>query len=405
MFGFSGSATNDHLRSVVHTRTIADPLAGIKLSGKIGRRSTIASIYALDELPDAGDDKKDYAHFAVLRYKLALHSDSYIGGFYTGREVENGYSRLLGIDGESRINESSTLGYNIFGSLSKKANDPSAREGYALGYNYLYATRKLNISLGLQDISKDFHTETGYLTRTGIFLLRSSVIPKFYPNSKFFRRFDLTFSNSYLRDKFDQLDETSNALSLRFVLPRSSNLAMNINYSTEVFYSKLFDTSGLTIGGSSQFTKQFYFKLAYTYEKAIYYTADPCQGRRNNASASMIYQPSHKINLDISLTYSDFTRDSDSQKIYDYTILRNRLTYQMNRYLFFRGIVEYNNYKKEMLTDFLASFTYIPGTVIHLGYGSFYKKIKWENGSYSESDRFLETNRGFFFKASYLWRM
>jgi len=77
----------------------------------------------------------------------------------------------------------------------------------------------------------------------------------------------------------------------------------------------------------------------------------------------------------------------------------------VNKYLFFRGIVEYDSFRKTLLTDFLASFTYIPGTVLHVGYGSFYEKIQWTGGDYISSDRFLETKRGFFFKASYLWRL
>ena len=67
--------------------------------------------------------------------------------------------------------------------------------------------------------------------------------------------------------------------------------------------------------------------------------------------------------------------------------------------------VEIPNKGRELTTDFLASFTYIPGTVIHLGYGSLYNKIEWRNNNYEESDRFLETKRGFFFKTSYLWRL
>jgi len=42
------------------------------------------------------------------------------------------------------------------------------------------------------------------------------------------------------------------------------------------------------------------------------------------------------------------------------------------------------------MTDFLASFTYIPGTVIHIGYGSLYERIKWEDGEYRSANRFLE---------------
>ena len=406
-FRFAGSSTSDPLRAVVHTRTIIDPFVGVKLSGKIGEKGIIASTYALDELPDDEGEKpkKEYAQVAVLRYKHALHEDSFIGGIYTGRDDENSTNRVLGIDGQTRINASSSLGYYVLGTLNKEGDQTEREEGYALGYAYAYGTRDLNINVGLQNISKDFHTETGYITRTGIFLVRASVVPKFYPNSTVIRRVDLNISNAFVRDKFDGLDETNNSVSLQFRLWRNSNITMSSNYSTEVFLAQTFNTSGLRISGSSQFTKQFYFKLSYTVGKAIYYSEDPYQGKSNSASADVIYHPSNKLHFNLSLVYSDFYRDTDSRKIFDYTIARGRMTYQMNRYLFFRGIVEYNTYREELLTDFLASFTYIPGTVVHFGYGSLYEKIRWESGDYVPADQFLQTKRGFFFKTSYLWRM
>jgi hypothetical protein len=58
-----------------------------------------------------------------------------------------------------------------------------------------------------------------------------------------------------------------------------------------------------------------------------------------------------------------------------------------------------------MMTDLLASFTYIPATVVHLGYGSLYEKLAWREEEYGPSDRFLETKRYFFFKVSHLWRL
>ncbi|MFQ5788915.1 MAG: hypothetical protein ACE5JI_00390 [Acidobacteriota bacterium] len=57
------------------------------------------------------------------------------------------------------------------------------------------------------------------------------------------------------------------------------------------------------------------------------------------------------------------------------------------------------------MTDLLASFTYIPGTVVHLGYGSLFEKLAWREGRYVPADQFLESRRGIFFKASYLWRL
>jgi hypothetical protein len=66
--------------------------------------------------------------------------------------------------------------------------------------------------------------------------------------------------------------------------------------------------------------------------------------------------------------------------------------------------MEYNDYYKRINTDFLASFTYIPGTVIQIGYGSIYEKIHWSEQEYLPSDDYQQTSKTFFFKTSYLWR-
>ncbi|HJW08346.1 MAG TPA: hypothetical protein VJ483_01860, partial [Holophagaceae bacterium] len=80
-------------------------------------------------------------------------------------------------------------------------------------------------------------------------------------------------------------------------------------------------------------------------------------------------------------------------------------TYQVNAYIYFRNILEYNAFRRQLLTDFLAAYTYIPGTVVYLGYGSLYKRQEWDQGVYRDSNHFLEMQRGIFFKASYLWRL
>jgi len=90
--------------------------------------------------------------------------------------------------------------------------------------------------------------------------------------------------------------------------------------------------------------------------------------------------------------------------LYKYGITRGKVTYQFNQYLFLRGIAQYNDYRSSLATEFLASFTYIPGTVVYLGYGSIYDKVRWDGSDYVQSDRLLETRRGLFLKMSYLWR-
>ena len=129
------------------------------------------------------------------------------------------------------------------------------------------------------------------------------------------------------------------------------------------------------------------------------------QGYENRIQSQLIFQPSDNLSSVLDFTYFDLYRNSNGEKVFDYPILRLKQTYQINKYLFLRGIIEYNGYHSELLSDFLASFTYIPGTVIHLGYGSLYNRQQWQHDRYRDIDRFLENRRGLFFKASYLWRL
>ncbi len=402
-FNFGGYHSGDPIGEIVHTRMIVDPLVGLKLNGRIGEKNTIASIYALDELPET--EAEEQAHFGIFRYKRALTKDSFLGAFYTGRERASGFNRVAGIDGQIRLNKSSLFGYHLFGSQTKLNQASERDDGYALGLHYYYNTRNWILQLGLQDIEEHFQTETGYTTRTGLKRFRAGVLRMFYPKSKTIQRIDPMIHSYQIKDNLSGLYETFNSLDLRLMFPRNSMLLVGGRYATEVFGEERFNTSKVRLTGRSQLTKQLSFALSYTYGKKIRYVDDSYQGSGSDGVAEITFQPSQKLHFILSLTYSDFYRDADSVKEFDYTIIRSRNVFQVNRYLFFRGIVEYNYFRKRLMTDFLASFTYIPGTVIHVGYGSLYEKVEWVGSEYVPSDRFQETKRGFFFKASFLWRI
>ena len=58
-----------------------------------------------------------------------------------------------------------------------------------------------------------------------------------------------------------------------------------------------------------------------------------------------------------------------------------------------------------MLTDFLGSYEPRPGTVVFVGYGSLYEQRDYQDDGWLEAQGdYLTTRRGFFFKASYLYR-
>jgi hypothetical protein len=413
-FDMAAPMEQDPLYTVVHTRTIVDPLLGFKLTGKMGRRDMFSTIFALDEFPgqvaaEEGDEERAgrNAAFAIFRYKRALRQDSFLGGFYTGREFAGSYNRILGADGRFRLTPASILEFHAFGSLSRDQRDEKAVAGSALGVRYNYVTRAWYIEAGFNDISRDFRSDSGYVSRVGLTTLPWLFIHKIYPRSRFFQKVEPFYWGYLARDRFSGLFETGNVFVLRFSMPRQSQLRFDAILGNEVFADQRFTINAWRVMGYTQILKQLYLEASFRRGDQILYDADaPAQGKGTRASFYLTFQPTEKLSNSLAVQFTDFFRKTDDEKLFDYTILRDRLTYQFNKHLFLRAIAEYNTYYRKLNVDLLASFTYIPGTVIYVGYGSAYEKLKWrqDERDYTPDDDFLRTRGSFFFKASYLWR-
>ena len=337
-------------------------------------------------------------------------SDGYLGAFYTGREYGGGSNEVAGADGQVRLTKASQVSFHGFGSWTQAAGGRRSRAADVgaspLGAEYLYDTRNLGVSISFYDISEDFQTDTGYLTRQGVAGLQASVLPRIYPKSRFFRKIMPNLSAAAVKDLPSGLFETNDALGVDGPPARQHDRhRSSARYSTEVFLGRRFDTSGGLVRCLSQVTKCSISGARTSGPMPSATSPTLTRATATASRAAVTYKPSEKFDLTASLTYSDFTRTSTGEKEYEYAIWRGRLTYQPNKYLLFRGVVEYNAFRREMLTDLLASFTYIPGTVIQLGYGSLYDRTEWVDGEYRDAGRFLEMKRGLFFKASYLWRL
>lgn len=410
-FKFAGNTEDAPLYAIVHTRTIINPLLGFKLTGKIDRKNSISTIFAIDEPLDPLSEipsESNRSVFGILRFRHTLKKDAYLGGFYTSKEVSDGYNRVAGFDGRFRLSNSAVAEYHLLGSLTKTSGTDNAISGHALGLRYVFSNRRFILDTGVQDISQNFQVDTGFLTRRGITRFALLGLYRAYPKSKFFQRFDIFYWSYHILDKESNLFETTNLFTFRAHMPGSSMFRIDLILANEVFAGKRFDTSSMGFQFESQLTKQLYTYIFYRYGGSIFYDPEnPFPGKSSQASLTLQYQPVEKFTSSLELTYSDFYRRSDSQKEYDYTIIRSHTTFQLNKYLFFRGIAEYNFFREQLSLDFLASFTYIPGTVVHIGYGSVLEKIRWDNNlsEYVQAQQFNQTHRAFFFKVSYLWRL
>jgi Domain of unknown function (DUF5916)/Carbohydrate family 9 binding domain-like len=413
-FAFAGALEQNPLVAVVHTRTIVDPFLGFKLTGKVGGRNQVSSIFALDEYPggaaaDFGQPITDRkALFSIVRYKRLFSKDNYLGGFFTGRGFDGQANILGGLDGRFRLNNTMSLESFAFNSWTDSPGAAGkARRGEALGLKYTFISRKSSVYLGAYDIGRDFRTETGFVTRTGVRMLAGLANYKFYPKSKLFQRVDPYYYFTQTYDTESGLFESQNYFALRVIMPRQTMIRVMAVVGNEVFAGQRFRRDGYWLSAGSQITKQLALQFSLIDTKAIYYDpAAPYPGDSLSFTSALQLQLTEKLATELALTYADFFRGSDGANIYDYLILRSKTTFQVNKFLFFRGIFEYNGFRKRLTADLLASFTYIPGTVIHFGYGSAYERIRWspEDGLYRPDDAFFQTKRALFFKASYLWR-
>ena len=197
--------------AAVHTRRIADPLLGFKLSGKLGARNTLAAIFALDE---AGDNplhqgsEAENAAFTVLRYKRSLSKDGFLGAFYTGREQGDDFNRLLGFDGQLRLSPAEMLSFHGFASFTDNPALPD-KQGLALSTYYNHSTRDLDLEGCIYSISRDFFSESGYLARGGLTAIEGQIAPKLYPKSSFFRKIKPRLYGTVLRDQESRMNEAA----------------------------------------------------------------------------------------------------------------------------------------------------------------------------------------------------
>jgi len=398
------ATANDFDPLLFYSRTISDPVVGTKLTGKIGKENTIAVLYAMDNVLEQDRSTLGrYVHTPVIRYKRTLSDDSYLGLLYTGRELEHSNNRVVGYDEMYRVSESAVLSSSGFLSSAKDDAAAPSVTGHTFGMRLANSSRSLDYSLNFREVSENFRADMGYLTRTGVLNFIGYLNPRIYPASEFFQRIGFELATGQTKDIASGLWETGNDLAVNVFFAGNWLFRTRFNYSTEIFNAQTFQTSGIHTQIRGQLTKEIFGNLLYRRTRAIFY-GTPEQGKSNTISASLTLQPWENLRADASFTLTDFFTDAGDIKLYDYSISRLKLTYQVNQYLFFRTIGEYNDFRKDLAAEFLASFTYIPGTVVYLGYGSIFDKVRWNGSSYIDNDGFLEIRRGLFLKMSYLWR-
>jgi hypothetical protein len=409
-FNFAGTGFDTPIELIVHTRNISDPVLGMKLSGKIGKSGVVNSLFAIDEARKnrasnalAAENVPGNDYYGIFRYKHLLGNDSYIGSIYTGKEFSGGYRRLGGLDSRIRINGTLSLDTFYLYSFKKDPEQMDKTDASAHGGKLNYESRYYWGYLGYYDLAKGFHLDPGRSIRDGIRIFSAYLERYFYFSSEVLKRISVGYTGNLARDKYSELNEYKHSLFSQVDFSSSTWVIAGYDFATEVYEGKIFDRDGFYIMGQSQVNKYIFLRMAYSAGGLPYYS-QLTQGDVKRLFFSVTLQPTKKFSSEFTLTRHIFHDRESGEERYDIVIYRNKTVYQVNKYLSLRGIVEYNSQEKKMISDVLVEFTYIPGTVFHLGYGPTFTKIPGAGNLAEPYDRFRVSSSTLFFKASYLFR-
>jgi hypothetical protein len=394
--GLDGETT---IETVVHTRKIVDPVWGLKLSGNLTQSQTICALAARDESPEALEDTDDDAHFGILRYKHLLGRSSYFGGIITDRELGGTYNRVFGVDGRYAISGTTQLEFNYL-YVGDRPESSDVDYGHSTDVILEYGDEYYTGVISFHDVSEDVDLATGFIDRDGIRTLGIHGSREFYLESERFQRLTLAYWGMYRRDKYYDKTERKHDVTVNVHMPYFSILSISYVDWTEVYADRIFDTTMYGFTVSSQPIKQVEGTISFIESaKPAYFAEDPYQGDEAFFAATLVVKPTEKLGFVGSWLSASFRERATEEKIYGIDIYRGKIIYQPHKYFFLRGIVEHDDFVKTITTDLLLSFTYVPGTVLHIGYGSLYEDIGTEDDSH-----YKESTRKVFIKASYNWR-
>lgn len=399
----------------VHTRNIVDPGWAAKFSGSAGRMN-FAFLTANDRAPglacENGDnpDQGKKAFFGIVRAKYNIGSDNSIGILYSGRHFAGERNDVGGIDLKYRLLKDLRASLSYLYTYTGEAEGTPLKKGGGLNAMLQYNKPNFTCVTAYERYGSDFYMATAFQNRVGIGRGYIQAGPRFNINSgkvKWLNRIEPFVNYSKLHDLGTKMDDTNRVLGLKFGFVPLGEVILEYRDEDEAWAGVLLEKKFFNSTGYIQLFKWLHLTGSFILGDQIYYHAtDPFVGRGRTIDLGFTFEPVVKLKVGFNYVYSGLKEKQDSKKVYSLNIYNLHTTYQFNKYFFLRGILRYDSFQDKLLTDLLASFTLIPGTVVHLGYGSLHQRNQWfDNRWLPGQGDFLKMKQGLFFKASYLWRI
>jgi hypothetical protein len=413
LFNLAGTSGPGNMRTAVHTRKIIDPFWGTKVTGTAGK-TTFGVLNSWDETPVALDPTSDDVQspgklWTIARATYALRRSDYVGAIVTDTEYGDRYNRVAGADMSLRFSAPQQLTATF---LTTQTGDDreGTTQGNAAQASYSYNTRRVELAGQVEHYDRDFQMDSAFYNRTGFTSGWWIGGVNFYPQRQgkpfWLQQWTL---RSFGRAGYDDVQRGSEAHvsgSVGFNFTRQGFFNVEFGRGHEPWLGHRFKN-----GGFNSFGRVQAFRWLQTFGgynngyQPFYDDVDPFQGRSSGTFFGIELQPNQRLNQSVEFNMVRFNRASTGERVYSVDIINSKTTFQFNRNFLIRFIGRYDSSAERILTDLLASYEFVPGTVVHAGYGSLYERGTLQTfAPTNEKAKYEAVNRGLFFKASYLRR-
>lgn len=407
--------------TVVHTRTIVDPLYGAKLTGKVGD-TTVGVLYANDDAAGDLDDLTDpafgkSAQTFVGRVRYDLYAESFIGAIFTDREFLEASSRLVGVDGNFRLGDTHSLGFRALGT-DHRNDDGLETSGYLLDTNFRSSGRNLNYDGSVSVLSPDFRTDVGFVRRTDQRRFSGGVGYKWWPEGWLISWGpDARYYRSHNFDGVLEDEEIS--VGTDFDFAKSIRVGVNVNRDMERFGGIDFHKTRVRFHGNIETSAILKASGGFGRGDEVYFdSVNPFLGSESSMFISLNFRPLSRLHSRVSINTSRFTDPhgrflpgvntgavDENGLVFNVNIFRVMTTYQFSDRLLFRNISEVNTFDQTLRLNFLLTYRVNSGTAIFVGYDDQYQqREQFDDPELYPGTGYQQTNRAIFAKFQYLFR-
>lgn len=416
LFSLAGTGRGDYnMRSAVHTRRIVDPAWGAKVTGTAGRL-TFGALESLDDsplvLPGQSEALDGHKLFTIGRATYSLGGSNYVGAIVTDTEQSSRSNRVVGSDLSWKPSTSQTLSATLLRSQTTDSRTGQDSAGSMSQITYRYDTHRLLVAPQIEHYDRAFEMDTAFYNRTGFtsaFVYSElNFYPKFAERLGIIRLFPLVVA----RKGEDRVQGGSEAFLVEGIAVntrRQGFFRVQHVEGHEHWDSKRFRTGDplAAFGGIQAFRwLNVGFNIFRDGWSTYYDAVAPYQGRATTGGLDLNWQPTTHFNQTLSYNLVRFRHADTGAPAYRVNIVNLKTVYQFDRHALVRWLAQFDSSRSQWLSDLLASYEFVPGSALHAGYGSIYEQGQFDqNGEFTASTgRYVNINRGFFLKASYLYR-